>query len=58
MLIIRIKGNGIGDNMDAKTNFDLSNLSLQELIEIYETINSFLDFLDESKIKDGEAKDE
>lgn len=44
--------------MDAKTNFDLSNLSLQELIETYEIINSFLDFLDESKIKDGEAKDE
>ena len=58
MLIIRIKGNGIGDNMDTKTNFDLSSLSLQELIETYETINSFLDFLEESKIKDGEAKDE
>lgn len=44
--------------MDTKTNFDLSSLSLQELIETYETINSFLDFLEESKIKDGEAKDE
>ena len=46
----------IGDNMDAKTNFDLSSLNLQELIEVYETINSFLDFLEESKIKDGEVK--
>ena len=44
--------------MDAKTNFDISNLSLKELIEVYETINSFLDFLEESKIKDGETKDE
>ena len=41
--------------MDAKTNFDISNLSLQELIEVYETINAFLDFLEESKIKDGET---
>ena len=44
--------------MDTKTDFDISSLSLQELIETYETINSFLDFLEESKIKDGEAKDE
>ena len=42
--------------MEAKTNFDISNLSLQELIEVYETINSFLDFLEESNIKDGETK--
>ena len=42
--------------MEAKTNFDISNLSLQELIEVYETINSFLDFLEESKIKDGETE--
>ena len=44
--------------MDTKTDFDISSLSLKELIEVYETINSFLDFLDESKIKDGEAKSE
>lgn len=44
--------------MDTKTDFDISNLSLKELIEVYETINSFLDFLDESKIKDGEAESE
>ena len=42
--------------MEAKTNFDISNLSLRELIEVYETINSFLDFLEESKIKDGETE--
>ena len=44
--------------MDEKTNFDISSLSLKELIEVYETINSFLDFLDESKVEEGETKDE
>lgn len=44
--------------MDEKTNFDISNLSLKELIEAYETINSFLDFLDESKVEEEEAKNE
>ena len=44
--------------MDEKTNFDISNLSLKELVEVYETINSFLDFLDESKVEEGETKDE
>ena len=44
--------------MDEKTNFDISNLSLKELIETYETINSFLDFLDETKVEEEEAKDE
>ena len=40
--------------MDGEKNFDISNLSLKELIEVYESIGSFLDFLDESEIKDGE----
>ena len=40
--------------MDGEKNFDISNLSLKELIEVYESINSFLDFLGESEIKDGE----
>lgn len=44
--------------MDEKTNFDISSLSLKELVEVYETINSFLDFLDESKVEEGETKDE
>ena len=44
--------------MEEKTNFDISNLSLKELIETYETINSFLDFLDETKVEEEEAKNE
>lgn len=36
-----------------KTNYDLSELSLEELLELYETLNSFLAFLDESKIEGG-----
>lgn len=42
--------------MEKETNFDISNLSLKELIEVYETINSFLDFLNESKVEEEEAK--
>ena len=44
--------------MDDKTNFDISNLSLKELITVYEHINAFLDFLDESKIDESEASNE
>mgnify|MGYP006988835097 CR=1 FL=1 len=41
-----------------KTNFDISNLSLQELIKVYENINSFLGFLDESRIDESEGNNE
>lgn len=41
-----------------KTNFDISSLSLQELIKVYENINSFLSFLEESKIDESEANNE
>ena len=45
--------------MDEKTNYDISSLSLTELIEVYETIDSFLNFLDESKIvEESEEKNE
>lgn len=33
-----------------KVNFDLSTLSLSELIKVYEDITNFLEFLDEKKI--------
>ena len=33
-----------------KVEFDLSTLSLQELVEVYENITGFIDFLKESKI--------
>ena len=32
-------------------DFDLSTLSLQELIEVYENIDNFLEFLNESKLE-------
>ncbi|HHT38283.1 MAG TPA: hypothetical protein GXZ95_02570 [Mollicutes bacterium] len=35
---------------DKKVNFDLSTLTLSELIEVYEDITDFLKFLDEKKI--------
>lgn len=44
--------------MEDKTNFDISSLSLKELITVYEHINSFLSFLDESKIDESEASNE
>ena len=45
---------------NSKVDFDLSTLSLEELIEVYENINNFLDYLDESKIEveeKGEANE-
>lgn len=45
--------------MSENTKFDMSNLNLKELIEVYESIESFLAFLDENKIvEEGETKDE
>jgi len=44
--------------MSENTNFDMSNLSLKELIEVYESIEAFLAFLDESKIEEGENNGE
>ena len=34
-----------------KYNFDLSNLSLKELIEVYENITNFLDYLENHRIE-------
>lgn len=33
-----------------KVNFDISTLTLSELIKVYEDITTFLQFLDEKKI--------
>ena len=35
---------------ETKVNFDLSTLSLNELIKVYENIVDFIQFLDEKKI--------
>lgn len=34
-----------------KVNFDLSALSLHELIEVYENINDFIEFLEDKRIR-------
>ena len=39
---------------DEKVDFDLSALSLQELMDVYKNIVDFLDFLQENKITLGE----
>ena len=41
-----------------KVNFDLSTLTLEELIEVYENINVFLDYLEESKLEIEEKEQE
>lgn len=42
---------------EKKVNFDISTLSLSELIKVYEDITNFLDFLDEKKIVQEEKVD-
>lgn len=44
----------------SKIDFDLSTLTLEELIEVYENIDEFLVFLEESKleIEEKEESDE
>ena len=41
--------------MEDKQNFDISNLSLRDLIKVYEDISSFLSFLEESKLDESEV---
>lgn len=41
--------------MEDKKNFDISNLSLKDLIKVYEDISSFLSFLEESKLDESEV---
>lgn len=43
---------------EEKVDFDLSTLSLQELIKVYGDINEFIDFLDENKIEIEERENE
>ena len=40
-----------------KVNFDLSTLTLEELVEVYEDINVFIDYLEETKLEIEEEKD-
>lgn len=43
---------------ESKVNFDLSTLSLSELIMVYENINNFLQFLEDKKIVTEEEAEE
>lgn len=43
---------------EEKVDFDLSTLSLQELIKVYGDINEFIDFLNENKIEIEERENE
>ena len=43
---------------DNKVDFDLSTLTLQELIEVYENITEFLQFLSETKIVQEEVEED
>lgn len=40
--------------IEEKVEFDLSTLSLQELMEVYKNIVDFIEFLQENKITLGE----
>ncbi len=41
-----------------KVDFDLSKLTLEELIKVYEEINSFIQYTEETKIVEEENEDE
>ena len=43
---------------EEKVDFDLSNLELRELIQVYENISELLNFLDENKIEIEEKEKE
>lgn len=43
---------------EEKVNFDLSVLSLNELIDAYNNINEFLSFLNDSKVEEKEDEED
>ena len=43
---------------EEKVGFDLSNLSLQELIDVYNNIEEFMQYLEENKIEVDDEKDD
>ncbi len=43
--------------LNEKVDFDLSLLSLEELIQVYNDIDEFLQFLSDSKIGEEEEED-
>ena len=45
-------------NENNKVDFDLSALTLEELIEVYEKIENFLEYLDDSRVEIEEKSGE
>lgn len=43
---------------EGKIDFDISNLSLKELVKVFESIDSFLAYLEDSRIDDSEGNNE
>lgn len=43
---------------ESVVNFDISKLSLEDLIKVYENINSFLKYLDDNRIEQEVDNDE
>ncbi len=43
---------------EKKVNFDMSELSLSDLIKVYENINGFLSLLEEKRIVEEKAEDQ
>ena len=42
--------------MKEKTNFDISSLTLEELIKVYEDVDLLLKYLEDNKIEEDEDK--
>ena len=49
------KGDGL--MLNEKVDFDLSQLTLEDLIEVYSKIEEFIDYLDNSKLNMEEPGD-
>lgn len=48
----------MGKKKEEKVDFDLSTLSLEELVEVYNKIDEFLSFCRVSKLEEEEEEDE
>lgn len=43
---------------DNKVDFDLSTLSLEELIKVYESVDEFIEYLNDSKLEIEEKSED
>ena len=42
--------------MNEKTNFDMSSLTLEELIKVFEDVEAFIKYLEDNKLDEGASK--